>query len=502
MKFDIGPQVVSQYKRANYQPWFAIGEFVDNSTQSYLNNKKVLDKKYSSREEMLEVSVNYDRSKGLIVIADNAMGMDEKELDEALYLGKKPVVSDWRSKYGFGMKAAAFWFGDEWQITSKKLGSSQEITVEVSLEKIIKGETDLDPKFKEVDDLEDSYTVITISKLNQKPHGRTLGKMREYLQSMYRVDLREQRMKLSWRGQSLTWDLGESGVFATAADGSEYRKDISFEIKSEGKKKKIFGWVGVLDSGSRQKGGFSLLHADRVVKGYPDAWKPGVIFGEQEGGSNNLVTQRLVGELHMNDFDVTVTKDGIQWFEEEEELVEEGLKKACADYVQFAKDRRKSKEANRIEQKVAVDQFNEELNSPDLVDAIRFSVPKQPELIRADSEPVIAATSNQEADFSVAWNDGEKDLTIKGFLSDNLSRNDPYVYQESARTSEVVVVINMSHPVLDQVQGAENIRQHIRECVYDAIAEWKALHISGNVDATTIRNLKDHLLRIGISINS
>lgn len=501
MKFDIGPQVVSQYKRANYQPWFAVGEFVDNSTQSFLNNRKALEKKYSSRNETLEVSINYDRTKGVILIADNAMGMDDKELDEALYLGKKPVVSDWRSKYGFGMKAAAFWFGDEWEIKTKKLGSSQEITVKVSLEKIIQGETDLDPKFKKVDDLDDSYTVITIKRLNQKPQGRTLGKMKEYLQSMYRVDLREGRMKLSWRGEALTWDLGDSGAFATATDGSEYRKDISFEIDSAGKKKTVFGWVGVLDRGSRQKGGFSLLHADRVVKGYPDAWKPGLIFGEQEGGSNNLVTQRLIGELHMNEFDVTVTKDGIQWFEDEEELVEEELKKACADYVQFSKDRRKGS-VDKLEQKVAADQFNEELNSAELVDAIRFTVPKTPDIIKADSEPVIESTSNQDPDFSAVWNDGEKDMTIKGYLIETLSRNDPYVFQESAKPDEVIVIINMNHPVVHALQGVDNIQQHIRECVYDAIAEWKALHLTGTVDASTIRNLKDHLLRIGLSINS
>lgn len=499
MKFDIGPQVVAQYKRANYQPWFAIGEFVDNSTQSYLNNKAALDEKYAKRGESLEVHVTYD-NKVAISIEDNAMGMDEEELDAALFLGNKPQNDSWRSKYGFGMKAAAFWFGDEWEITTKKLGSDKEITVRISLDKIAKGALDLEPKYKSVKDLDQSYTVIKITKLNQMPHGRTLGKMREYLQSMYRVDLREGRLKLYWRNELLVWETGD--IFAKAADGSEYRKDIAFEIKSGGKKKKVEGWVGVLDRGSREKGGFSLLHADRMVKGYPEAWRPGSIYGEQEGGSNNLITQRLVGELHLNQFMVTVSKDGIQWLEDEQDQVEEKLREECADYINFARVPKKDRPVSPLEMKVASEQMNEEINSAETLDAIRFSIVQDSEVIKENNDVVISTTAGESPDFAVEFNDGEKDISIKGFIKSNLSTNDPYVYQESARPNEVIVVINGNHPHLGTITGADNLTNYLRHCTYDAIAEWKALRLQGRVDSATVRKIKDDLLRIGLNIRS
>jgi hypothetical protein len=35
--FEIGPSAISAYSRLNYVMWYALAEFVDNSTQSRLN---------------------------------------------------------------------------------------------------------------------------------------------------------------------------------------------------------------------------------------------------------------------------------------------------------------------------------------------------------------------------------------------------------------------------------------------------------------------------------
>ena len=39
----VGPEVITTYRRLAYEPWYAIAEFVDNSTQSYFDNKEILD---------------------------------------------------------------------------------------------------------------------------------------------------------------------------------------------------------------------------------------------------------------------------------------------------------------------------------------------------------------------------------------------------------------------------------------------------------------------------
>ena len=44
MKLELGLDVLRSYKRLPYKAWHALAEFVDNSTQSYFNNKAALDK--------------------------------------------------------------------------------------------------------------------------------------------------------------------------------------------------------------------------------------------------------------------------------------------------------------------------------------------------------------------------------------------------------------------------------------------------------------------------
>src|SRR4030043_211989 len=100
MQLELGLDVIRSYKRLSYTPWHAIAEFVDNSTQSYFDNRSVLDKAYSENGESLEVSIVYDKDSGLIRIADNALGMSYDELDYAMHVGAKPTNCSGRSQYG------------------------------------------------------------------------------------------------------------------------------------------------------------------------------------------------------------------------------------------------------------------------------------------------------------------------------------------------------------------------------------------------------------------
>ena len=45
--FNIGPNVILSYKRLDYKIWYALAEFIDNSTQSYISNRKVLEKAHA-----------------------------------------------------------------------------------------------------------------------------------------------------------------------------------------------------------------------------------------------------------------------------------------------------------------------------------------------------------------------------------------------------------------------------------------------------------------------
>ena len=199
----------------------------------------------------------------------------------------------------------------------------------VDVNKIAGGDNDL-AHFAVTGRPEDQhYTVIEIRDHNQVFHGRTIGKIKDFLRSMYRQDLRRGWATIEWQGSPLEWNDSDF-QFLQARDDSTYRKD--FEFCAAGKKVK--GWVGVLSRGSRANAGFSILHADRVVRGWPESWRPEAIYGFQ--GRNDLINQRLVGEIHLNDFEVSHTKDDILWYGDEQETGREtpqrgmhGLHRSC-----------------------------------------------------------------------------------------------------------------------------------------------------------------------------
>ena len=99
------------------------------------------------------------------------------------------------------------------------------------------------------------------------------------------------------------------------------------------------GWVGVLQKGSRAKAGFSILHRKRLIKGWPDSWRPEKVFGV--GGRNDLINQRVVGEVNLEEFEVSHTKDEINWNGLEEELVEKGLRNVCKPFMETARNARR-----------------------------------------------------------------------------------------------------------------------------------------------------------------
>ncbi|MYJ57682.1 MAG: hypothetical protein F4088_01995, partial [Chloroflexi bacterium] len=176
VQLELGLEVIRSYKRLSYTIWHALAEFVDNSTQSYFNNRPDLDAAFEREGRKLEVDIVYDRERGLFRISDNAMGMSLAELTYGLRVGAPPAVDDGRSKYGMGMKTAACWIGDNWSVRTKKMGEPSEHRIDVDVEAVASGENLL--PYSEVADRDpnDHYTIIEISNHHKEFRGRTLSK--------------------------------------------------------------------------------------------------------------------------------------------------------------------------------------------------------------------------------------------------------------------------------------------------------------------------------------
>ena len=496
IQLQLGFEIIQSYKRLAYTPWHAIAELVDNATQSYFDNQASLDAVFSSSGEELTIGIVYDRRDGgMLRVSDNAMGMSFGELQRGLRLGVPPADTSGRSKYGLGMKTSACWIGNKWTVHTKKLGETEEHRVSLDVDRIAGGDNDLSHEAVGNKSRTLHYTVIEISHHNHVFHGRTIGKIKDFLRSMYRQDLRKQLMVLEWQGSALQWD-DSLFEFLLAKDGSVYKKDFEFEVNG----KRVYGWVGVLKigSGGRAKAGFSILCSDRVVRGWPDSWRPENIYGFQ--GRNDLINQRLVGEIHLDTFEVSHTKDDILWVADEQEKVESLLKEACADYIAAARRSRKSdadpEGPTQLETEIAVKELEEELSSAEFADLVELEPVPPPETVQQAIQPLKDAIKSRQPTYQASL----AQFDILGFVVSDLSANDPYVVVDATDDKRVQIIVNMQHPHWSQLSGSEGALNYLRHCTYDGVAERQARRKTSTLDPDTIKILKDRLLRLPLEI--
>ena len=486
LEFQIDSSAISNYKRLDYSFWFAIAEYVDNSTQSYLNNKEKLDKQFTKDNESLEVKIIYDNKQDTLTIRDNAMGMDYQELIYALQMGKPPKINTGRSEFGMGLKTASCWIGDTWSVRTKKLGQEEEIEFTFDVEKVSKGDVAL-KDIRRKKPIDDHYTIIEIQKMHQKIAGPTITKTKNYLASMYRVDIKEKSLSLKWGDEPLSYDANL--IFLKAQNGEEFKREFDFKIG----KHRVSGWGAILENGGRSKAGFAIIRRNRVIVGQPTAWRPSTIFG-QEGGSNDLINQRLVGEIHLDDFMVSHTKNAILFQGEEEHEIEEKLREEFSTYLDIARDARYRKTKIALETiTMGLAAAVEQMQSPEFIDAVSLNEVLPQNLIEAENQPVIESMKTGEATHTLKFSGFE----AKIFLKHELSPSDPYFLPYySPNDREIRVAINTKHPFFTgNIDDTNDVMIYCVLSCLDAIAEWKCLQKTGEINSKTVNNIKNDLMK-------
>ena len=353
-KLNIRPDtgVYGTYKRISYQPWTALAEFVDNSTQSFYDHKdELFETKYYKG---LEVEITYTENPNTgdeLVIKDNAFGMDFSDFQRAIILDRPPKNTNGRNEFGMGLKTAACWFGNLWSVESTCLGSDVKYKAEIDIDALVKYKhEDIDVQ-EETVNRKEHYTVITISRLNKKIKGKRIEKkIHELLSSIYRADLRTGDIKIFYNGNLLEFDEVNPYV---DEDGNVWKKDIDFKIPYRDDELSVKGFIAIRIPGNVRNAGFTLLRRGRVIVGGPEKnYRPHEVFGN----SNDFEYQRLYGELNMDDWPVTQAKDAFDWSNEDleskfiDKLVEES-----SEFKRMAKNL-------RVREKVKVEDIKEELS--------------------------------------------------------------------------------------------------------------------------------------------
>ena len=390
---DVG--VFSVLPHLNYKPWYALAEFVDNALDSFLKYGSELAKQENPVSK-LQVEIHIDSSAGgSISIRDNAAGIHRSDYQRAFRLAEPPSEQSGLSEFGMGMKSAACWFGKKFTVRSSALGESIDRLVVFDVEEIVKDKPTTLLVETNHASKDSHYTEIVISKLHRVPQKRTIGKIKDHLSSIYRVFIREGVLEVRIRSSGMDEILKYTSpkILIAPPAGSlvrrynltkeplKWRKEININL---GNRKKVTGFVALRESGSTSLAGFALFRRRRLIEGSgEDSYRPKEIFG----ASTTAAYQRMFGELHLDGFDVSHTKDGFQWGNIKELFLEK-LKKQINELPVPLIDQAKDASYGKLRQDK---EFNNNLNK-----VANEVVKDTGELLGSKAEPVLDQQINNK----------------------------------------------------------------------------------------------------------
>jgi hypothetical protein len=304
------------FARLNYRPWYALAEFVDNSLQSALTN---IDELRMAAGGAYRLLVEIEVSDDSIEVRDNAAGIPARDYARAFLPAAPPADRSGLSEFGLGMKAAASWFARWWSVRTSALSEAVERTITFDIPKIVETNCEhLEPVERAVS-ANEHYTTLVLRHLQVRPRGRTIGKIKDHLRSIYRAFLRDGLLELRVGGETLAYEppaFLNAPFYATPmADPVTWHKQIDLDL---GDGHWVRGWAAILARANVTNAGFAIFRRRRLILGsHGEGYRPETIFGKP----NKFIYQRLIGELEVEGFSVSHTKDGIQWEDWEEDIL-------------------------------------------------------------------------------------------------------------------------------------------------------------------------------------
>ena len=380
--------ILNVFSRLSYKPWYAIGEFVDNSTQSYISHSKELSKAPGFTKLVIEIT--YDAVRNELTIFDNAYGMEIDRFQDAVRLDARNEFQTGRNEFGMGLKTAASWFGNIWKVVSTQYKSRNMYTAVVDIPQLKESGANCIEIVRTKADPKQHGTWIYIHDVTKKITApRTIGKIRTLLASMYRRDINQNNIEIRFNGEPIVF---EEYPILQNYRGKTWKKELDFDVTFERKKYHVTGFVAIMNPGSFPKAGFALFRQNRVVVGGLDQnYKPSAIFGQAQSQRS----LKLFGELNMNDFPVNQAKDGFIWDDGLEDAFIDTLKANIQEYIDIADISIKEREAEEQLSEAASTKLHQDVaaalrnafNGSDPVDETSEDAEKH------DDKPTNSATS-------------------------------------------------------------------------------------------------------------
>ena len=449
---------------------------------------------------MTSISTQHHRRASLI--RDNAAGIFESEYGRAFRPAAIPPDRTGLAEFGMGMKSAACWFAPRWGVRTSALGEPVSRAVHFDIENIVNDDIE-ELTIQETREASDRhYTEIVLEDVFHVPVRRTVAKLKEHLTDIYRAFMRDGILELRFNGDLLEYrepKVLKAAYFKDkAGPAREWRKPIEFDF---GNGLSVHGFAALRETANTAKAGFSLFRRGRVIQGSgDDGYRPAYIFGS----ANSYRYQRLFGELHLEGFEVSHTKDGFRWDDNEQPFLELLREHLDAEELPLLKQAegyrvRVARVQLKTSARHAVDNTAQALESrlPQVIPAVADAEP-----VDTPAEETPHTSTLASRCFDIQFRD--RKWTINVELTDDPAEGQWLGVTDVAQSREqprrLDIRVSMVHPFMVRFAQAdsEDVEALLRVAAAIAVAEVLARD-SGVRKSGTVRRNVNEILRDALS---
>lgn len=504
MKVNISPGVgiIKIFKALDYESWFALAEFIDNSISSYLKEESEIRKVELDYKLKIELELNFiDNS---ISIKDNAGGILTDKFEYAFRAAEVPDDTTGLNEFGMGMKTASSWLANKWTVRTSAFGEDVERVINFNVNEVVENDLQELLALERNVPFQSHYTTIKLEELTSNaPSSRDLNKIKKHLSSIYRKFLRRNDIEILLNGEKL--EFQEQEILKVPRYDNESGEPIEWKINIDqkfGNDKRVVGYIGLLNTMSTSVyNGFSLFRRGRVIEGSgDDLFRPKQLSGQV--GSHQY--KRVFGELELDGFHVDFKKGKFQ-VDQDFEVLMDLLQDYCDDndfpLLRQARNYRKPAPKESLKE-LAIKGAKDYRDSIDKAEIQRtiddssvFKIPVYEEKIFSN----IPEKNKLEQIIEKFDIDGET-WVIELELTDNSETLDWIEIMEEIDLEmgmkKIKVRLSLIHPFMSSF-GTDDIQPFIRLAIALAISESLA-RMSGGGPGTVRRNLNS-LLRTVLS---
>lgn len=436
-----------------------IAEFIDNAIQSFDDNITEIQRIEHGTICCVDISLEFDERDNVTkyIVKDNAGGIPQERLHDALRMSKKAADTSGLHEYGVGMKTAALWLGHEYTLQTKAINEEYVQEITFNLEEVTSKKLRRLPVKRYPANQKEHYTIITISrpKLNVLNKKDIQGVKRE-LASIYRNKFRKKTLLLKMQGETIDFQELEvlNAPFYKDPNGPSKEWKVSFDCSIMGGRYKAKGFLALLDKMIVSDNRIVLLRRDRAVVGVKDNDR--YHFQCISGSKATPRDKRVFGEFEIEGFGVFYNKNDIVDKNELNELariIASYVQEKCPEFFRQAEGfrlGRASAAESIIKKEKGKQQKNNPIHRPSLMplppkSEVNDNDKSSEHLIRNSYKSTLLSEENLVYDYDVKG--CHKRLSVVFEDNDSLS-----LFRIEEKDMNPICYVNMKNPFLQKIR--------------------------------------------------